>query len=84
VTNAGEGVCGTIIYNTYIYIVDMVPTLRIVMEHITTLEGVEFVTNAREGVCGTITVQHLMLNRNALFSHNGVVIFFLNSPTTVH
>jgi dihydroorotase len=55
----------------------MVPTLRVVMEHITTLEGVEFVTNAREGVCGTITVQHLMLNRNALFSHNGVVIFFV-------
>jgi len=27
--------------------------------------------NAREGVCGTITVQHLLLNRNALFSHNG-------------
>ena len=25
------------------------------------------------GVCGTITVQHLMLNRNALFSHNGQV-----------
>jgi len=31
-------------------IVDMVPTLRVVMEHITTKEGVEFVTNAREGL----------------------------------
>jgi hypothetical protein len=31
-------------------IVDMVPTLRIVMEHITTKQGVDFVTQARDGL----------------------------------
>ena len=30
-------------------------------------QGVDFVMNAREGVAATLTVQHLMLNRNALF-----------------
>ncbi|HVH02092.1 MAG TPA: dihydroorotase [Amaricoccus sp.] len=41
------------------------PELRIVMEHVTTAEGVAFVEGAA-GVGATITVQHLMLDRNAL------------------
>ena len=41
------------------------PELRIVMEHVTTEDGVAFVEGA-ENVGGTITVQHLMLDRNAL------------------
>ena len=41
------------------------PELRIVMEHVTTEEGVAFV-EASANVGATITVQHLMLDRNAL------------------
>ena len=41
------------------------PALRVVMEHITTKDGADYVANAPEGSMGaTITVQHLMLNRN--------------------
>lgn len=42
------------------------PELRVVMEHITTADGVDFVADGPEELGGTITVQHLMLNRNAL------------------
>ncbi len=44
------------------------PGLRIVLEHITTRMGVDFVRGARDGVAGTITPQHLLLNRNAMFA----------------
>jgi len=44
------------------------PRLRIVFEHITTARAVEFVRKAREGIAATITPQHLLLNRNALFT----------------
>lgn len=43
------------------------PKLKIVFEHVTTREAVQFVTSAREGVAATITPQHLLLNRNAIF-----------------
>ncbi len=43
------------------------PRLRVVLEHITTREAVEFVTRAPACVAATITVHHLLLNRNALF-----------------
>ncbi len=46
---------------------DRLPGLRIVLEHITTRDAVEWVRAAREGVAATITPQHLSLNRNALF-----------------
>jgi dihydroorotase len=42
--------------------------LKIVLEHITTRVGAEFVGAARAGVAATITPQHLLLNRNALFA----------------
>ncbi len=42
--------------------------LRIVLEHITTRTGADFVRSARAGVAATITPQHLLLNRNALFA----------------
>jgi dihydroorotase len=48
-------------------IVDRFPGLRIVFEHVTTREAVEFVRSARPGVGATITPQHLLLNRNAIF-----------------
>jgi dihydroorotase len=44
---------------------DRLPELRIVMEHVTTAEGVAFVAGATN-VGATITVQHLMLDRNAM------------------
>lgn len=40
------------------------PELKIVFEHITTRQAVEFVTNARENIGATITPQHLLYNRN--------------------
>jgi dihydroorotase len=42
--------------------------LRIVFEHITTRAAAQFVLNARAGVAATITPQHLLMNRNALFT----------------
>ncbi|HEX3915613.1 MAG TPA: dihydroorotase [Steroidobacteraceae bacterium] len=44
------------------------PALPVVFEHITTVQAVEFVLAARNGVAATITPQHLLHNRNALFS----------------
>ena len=43
------------------------PALKIVFEHITTAEAVDFVTASGPMVAATITPQHLHLNRNALF-----------------
>ncbi|MEL6855201.1 MAG: dihydroorotase [Cyanobacteria bacterium J06607_13] len=42
------------------------PTLRIVMEHITTSNAVAFVLES-ENMAATITPQHLLFSRNALF-----------------
>ncbi|MEI4508277.1 dihydroorotase [Sphingopyxis sp. CCNWLW253] len=42
------------------------PGLKIVFEHITTLEAVDFVTAAPANVAATITPQHLHTNRNAM------------------
>jgi dihydroorotase len=43
------------------------PKLRIVFEHITTKQAVQFVRGARAGIGATITPQHLLHNRNAIF-----------------
>ncbi len=42
--------------------------LKIVMEHITTRQAIEFVTAAPARVAATITAHHLLLNRNAMFA----------------
>jgi len=44
------------------------PRLRIVLEHVSTAAAVQFICNARPGLAATITPQHLMFNRNALFT----------------
>lgn len=44
------------------------PGLRIVLEHITTKEAVEFVQASSDRIAATLTAHHLLLNRNALFS----------------
>jgi len=43
------------------------PGLKVVLEHITTAEAVDFVQTSGPNVAATITPQHLALNRNALF-----------------
>lgn len=43
------------------------PGLRIVMEHVTTREGIAYVRQGGEGIAATLTVHHLIINRNALF-----------------
>ena len=43
------------------------PSLRIVFEHISTKDAVDFVSNANQKVSATITPQHILLNRNDLF-----------------
>jgi dihydroorotase len=47
-------------------IVSDFPELKIVLEHITTSDAVDFVATGR--VAATITPQHLIFNRNALFA----------------
>ena len=44
------------------------PALRIVVEHATTREAVDFVRDAPANVAATLTPQHLRYSRNALFA----------------
>ncbi|MGI2324059.1 MULTISPECIES: dihydroorotase [unclassified Methylococcus] len=44
------------------------PALRIVLEHVTTKEGVEFVQGCGPRIGATITAHHLLYNRNALLA----------------
>ena len=44
------------------------PALRVVFEHITTHEAVQFVLAGADNVAATITAHHLLLNRNAIFA----------------
>ena len=48
-------------------LIDKMPSLRIVLEHITTKQAAEFVTNAPDHIGATLTPQHLLYNRNAMF-----------------
>ncbi|ERN20489.1 dihydroorotase, mitochondrial isoform X3 [Amborella trichopoda] len=49
-------------------LIQKLPRLKVVMEHITTLDAVRFIESCSEGlVAATVTPQHLLLNRNALF-----------------
>ncbi|ALO46359.1 dihydroorotase [Pseudohongiella spirulinae] len=47
-------------------IIDRFPSLRVVMEHITTADAAAFVRDAGDNVAATLTPQHLMYNRNHL------------------
>ncbi len=44
------------------------PGLRIVVEHVTTTEAVQFVQDASTNIAATITPQHLLFNRNAILA----------------
>ncbi|KPC32835.1 Dihydroorotase [Pseudomonas syringae pv. cilantro] len=45
-------------------VVERFPTLKVVFEHITTGEAVQFVNEASANVAATITAHHLLYNRN--------------------
>ena len=45
---------------------EKLPTLRVVMEHVTTKDGVDYVRSADRDLAATITPHHLILNRNHL------------------
>jgi dihydroorotase len=44
------------------------PELKIVVEHLTTRDGAQYVAEAGAHTAGTITAHHLLYNRNAIFS----------------
>ena len=44
------------------------PALKVVLEHITTAESVQFVEDAGPNLAATITAHHLRIDRNALFA----------------
>ncbi len=49
-------------------IVSAFPKLRVVLEHITTQDAVQFVSAASDRVAATITAHHLLLNRNHMLA----------------
>jgi len=44
------------------------PALRVVLEHVTTSEAVQFVESTGANIAATITPQHLLFNRNAILA----------------
>tara|TARA_B100001287_G_C22656914_1_gene518238 strand:+ start:197 stop:1231 length:1035 start_codon:yes stop_codon:yes gene_type:complete len=52
-------------------LIQEIPTLKIVMEHITTKDAVDFVTSTPPNIGATITAHHMLYNRNELFK-NGI------------
>jgi len=49
-------------------LVERYPELRIVLEHVSTREGIEFVTGASPRIGATITAHHLLCSRRNLFA----------------
>ncbi len=47
--------------------IERLPTLKIVFEHITTADAVAFVEGAGDNVAATVTAHHLVINRNDIF-----------------
>jgi len=48
-------------------LLDDFPDLKVVLEHITTAEAVDFILGASANVAATITPHHLVINRNSMF-----------------
>lgn len=42
-----------------------VPGLRVIMEHVTTSDGVDYVSSGGDDIAATITTHHLIINRNS-------------------
>ena len=49
------------------FIIDNLPELKITLEHITTIEAVQFINDQDKHIAGSITPHHISLNRNSLF-----------------
>lgn len=49
-------------------LIKQLPALKVVLEHITTKEAVDFVAGAGPNLAATITAHHLVISRNALFA----------------
>lgn len=49
------------------HVMNNFPDLKIVFEHITTSDAVDFVMQAPKNIAATITPHHLLYNRNAMF-----------------
>ena len=49
-------------------LVERFPGLRVVLEHVTTADGIAFVRAAPARVAATLTAHHLLMNRNAMFA----------------
>jgi dihydroorotase len=47
--------------------IERFPGLKVVFEHVTTIEAVDFVRFGGENLAATITAHHLMINRGAMF-----------------
>ncbi len=60
-------------------VVTRFPGLRVVLEHVTTREGADFVAAAGPNVAATITAHHLLYNRSAIF-HGGLRPHFYCLP----
>jgi dihydroorotase len=48
-------------------LIEKFPTLKIVMEHVTTKDAIDFVRGNQTQMAATITAHHLMINRNDIF-----------------
>lgn len=55
------------VHEVLVPLVERFPGLKVVMEHVTTREGVQAVRSFKDRMGATITPQHLLYNRNALF-----------------
>ena len=51
-------------------LMDSVPELRVVLEHITMADAADFVARGPSNLAATITPQHMLFNRNSLFVVN--------------
>jgi len=47
---------------------NQVPDLKVVLEHVTTTEGIEYIRNGGKNIAGTITTHHLIINRNHILA----------------
>ncbi len=45
-----------------------IPGLRVIMEHVTTADGVEYVRDGGDNIAATLTTHHLILNRNHILA----------------
>lgn len=52
---------------TLMPMINRFPDLKIVFEHITTADAVDFVQDTHSNIAATITPQHLLFNRNMMF-----------------